>query len=371
MFFIAFGPNVKVEVRKLIFSLTVFVFTIILNIFTSPSSGSVLVYFLAACIYSIIIFDNIYAYWWSHIVLFISAMFGFAIHFELFDFSYNVDMSSVNEWVAVSSNLIFLCYLSSALIPKIFIGIENYIIEQSKLKAELEKSKTSLEIKNEELEQYAYVASHDLQEPLRMVTSFMQKLNSKYGDQLDDKGRQYIAFAMDGAARMKQIIVDLLDYSKINNTHEVHVNVDLNLLLSNYLELRKSVIDNSSAKINYTTLPTIKTIKPLITQIFHSLLDNGLKYTKKGTSPIISIHAVEQNEYWLFTISDNGIGIEPEFFDKIFIIFQRLHNRNEYNGTGIGLAITKRAVEFMGGKIWLESVVGKGSTFYFTISKNR
>ena len=371
MFFIAFGPNVKVEVRKLIFSLTVFVFTIILNIFTSPSSGSVLVYFLAACIYSIIIFDNKYAYWWSHIVLIISAMFGFAIHFELFDFSHNVDMSSVNEWVAVSSNLIFLCYLSSALIPRIFTGIESYIIEQSILKAELEKSKTSLEIKNEELEQYAYVASHDLQEPLRMVTSFMHKLNSKYGDQLDDKGRQYIAFAEDGATRMKQIILDLLDFSKVNKPDEELTNVDLNQLLINYQELRKNIISNSSVKINYSKLPVIVTIKPLITQVFHCLLDNAIKYHKTGTPPLIKIKAIEEDKYWLFSISDNGIGIDSKFFDKIFQLFQRLHNREDYEGTGIGLSITKRSIEHLDGQIWLESAVDKGSTFYFTILKKQ
>ncbi|MEX2588828.1 MAG: hypothetical protein WD334_01400, partial [Chitinophagales bacterium] len=197
MFFIAFAPRVQIMVRKLIFSLTVFAFASILNIFTAPSSGSVLVYFLAACIYSIIIFDNKYAYWWSHLVLFISVLFAFAIHFELLNFEHNVDMSSVNEWVAVSSNLVFLCYLSSALIPKIFIGLENHIKEQNRLKNELESNKAALQIKNEELEEYAFVASHDLQEPLRMVSSFMNKLSTGYGGQLDEKALQYIHFASD------------------------------------------------------------------------------------------------------------------------------------------------------------------------------
>ncbi len=368
MFFIAFGPKVKVEVRKLVFSLTVFAFTIILNIFTSPSSGSVLVYFLAACIYSIIIFDNKYAYWWSHFVLFISAMFGFAIYFEWFDFSYNVDMSSANEWIAVSSNLIFLCYLSSALIPKIFIGIENYIIEQSSLKAELEKSKMSLEIKNNELEQYTYVASHDLQEPLRMVTSFMDKLNSNYGDQLDDKALLYIDYATDGAKRMKQIILDLLLYSRVNMPSEEEKNVDLNEIILAFLATREKSITEKGAEINYDKLPVLNTYEAPVVQIFHSLLDNALKYSR-DVPPVINVSVKETGKFYEFAVEDNGIGIDENFYDKIFIIFQRLHNRKDDDGTGIGLSITKRAVEFLGGEIWLESVVGKGSTFYFTIQK--
>ncbi|RAI91567.1 sensor histidine kinase [Algoriphagus yeomjeoni] len=369
MCFIAFVPSVKTATRKLIFSLTVYAFAITLNIFTSPSSGSVLVYFLAACVYSIIIFDNKYAYWWSHLVLFISIFFGFAIAFDLIDFSHNVDMSSVNEWIAVSSNLIFLCYLSSALIPKIFKGIENYISEQQQLKTELEASKKALQVKNEELEQYAYVASHDLQEPLRMVTSFMHKLSSNYGDQLDEKGKKYITFAENGAVRMKQIVLDLLDFSRVNRPSDELELVDLDALLLNYLELREGTIAAASAKINWTEMPTIWTIKPLITTVFHNLLDNGLKYRKKDTAPSIDISAREQNDYWEFAISDNGLGIESQFYDKIFKLFQRLHNSNEYEGTGVGLSIAKRSVEFMGGQIGLHSQVRVGSTFYFTIPK--
>ena len=369
MCFIAFAPRVNITTRKLIFSFTVFLFSTILNFFASPSSGSVLVYFLAACIYSIIIFENKYAFWWSHLVLFISVLFGFAIYFELTEFSYNVDMSSVNEWVAVSANLVFLCYLSSALIPKIFNGIENHINEQIRLSTELEKSKMTLETKNEELERYAFVASHDLQEPLRMVSSFMEKLKIKYADQLDDKGLLYIHYATDGADRMKQIIQDLLLYSSINAYTEEIKTIDLNEVVADYLNLRKQLITDKKAKIEYDSLPVLKSLKAPITQIFHCLLDNALKYTKKHVPPVITIKLINKGELWQFAVIDNGIGIDEKFYEKVFIIFQRLHNRSEYEGTGIGLAIAKRAVEFLGGKIWIESAVGEGSTFYFTISK--
>jgi hypothetical protein len=155
MAFIAFTPRIQVTARKLVFSLTIFVFASALNFFTSPSSGS-LVYFLAACIYSIIIFDNRYEYWWSHLNLFISVLFAFAIYFDWHEFIYNVDMNSVNEWVAVSSNLIFFSYLSSAHIPQIFRGLENHIHEQNRLKNELERSKAALKVKYKKLEEYAF-----------------------------------------------------------------------------------------------------------------------------------------------------------------------------------------------------------------------
>ena len=369
MFFIAFAPRVQVMVRKLIFSLTVFAFATTLNVFTAPSSGSVLVYFLAACIYSIIIFENTYAYWWSHLVLFISILFGFAIYFEWFNFDHNVDMSSVNEWVAVSSNLIFLCYLSSALIPKIFIGLENHINEQNRLKNELERSKIELQLKNQELEEYAFVASHDLQEPLRMVSSFMHKLSTGYGDQLDEKALQYIYFAEDGANRMKQIIIDLLEYSRSGRTIESLEKVDVNQILADFVELRRKIIAEKSVTLTISTLPTIYSYKAAITQVFHSLLDNAIKYSKEGIPPQIEVKATEGEEEWKFVIEDNGIGIDTQFHDKIFIIFQRLHNRNEYDGTGMGLSLAKKHIEFLGGKIWLESTPGDGTTFYFTIAK--
>ena len=371
MCLIAFAPRMKIHTRKLIFSITVYVFATVLNIFTSPSSGSVLVYFLAACMYSIIIFDNKYAFWWSHIVLFISVVFGFFIHFEVVDFSHNVDMISVNEWSAVTANLIFLCYLSSALIPKIFMGIENYIKEQIRLKTELEKSKLTLQTKNEELEQFAFIASHDLQEPLRMVTSFMDKLKIKYADKLDDKGLLYIHYATDGAHRMKQVVLDLLLYSSANKNIDQIETLNLNDILSDYTSLRRKLIFDKQAVINYDTMPILEGLKTPITQIFHSLLDNALKYTKNDLPPRIEILSTERNTTWEFCIKDNGIGIDENFYDKIFVIFQRLHNRSEFDGTGIGLSIAKRAVEYLGGEIWVESQLGVGSSFYFTISKTQ
>jgi len=226
-----------------------------------------------------------------------------------------------------------------------------------------------LELSNEQLEQFAFIASHDLQEPLRMISSFMDQLKRKYQHKLDDKALQYIHFATDGAKRMKQIILDLLEYSRSGKLDESAEDIDMNEVLEEYSLLRRKMIADKSAILNVKPLPVLRAYKAPLTQTLHCLLDNAIKYTKENQHPVIDISAEEVDDYWKIKIEDNGIGIDPKFFDKIFIIFQRLHNRNQYSGTGIGLSIAKKHVESWGGEIWLESTSGKGSTFYFTIPK--
>lgn len=228
-----------------------------------------------------------------------------------------------------------------------------------------------LERSNEELEQFAFITSHDLQEPLRMISSFMEQLKRKYGNQLDEKALQYIHFATDGAKRMKQIILDLLDYSRAGKPTDPMEKVDVNDILSEYKLLRRKVIAEKSATIYASELPLIYSYKAAIAQVFHSLLDNAIKYSKEGIAPHIEVTASENKKEWKFAVKDNGIGIDAAFYDKIFIIFQRLHDRNEFDGNGIGLSIAKKHVEFLGGKIWIESAPEEGSTFYFTITKTQ
>lgn len=233
----------------------------------------------------------------------------------------------------------------------------------------LESQKKELQRSNEELEQFAFITSHDLQEPLRMISSFMDQLERKYADKLDDKAKQYIHFAKDGAKRMKQIILDLLFYSRINRPNEQEELVNLNEIVSEFLLLRRKLVAEKKAIVHYHQLPIIVSYKAPVTQLFHCLLDNALKYSRVNVPPVVDIKVEDKGAYWQFAIKDNGIGIEERFYEKVFIIFQRLHNRKEYEGTGIGLSTAKRAVEFLGGKIWLDSIVGEGSTFHFTISK--
>ncbi|MBK6265759.1 PAS domain S-box protein [Marivirga sp. S37H4] len=226
-----------------------------------------------------------------------------------------------------------------------------------------------LALSNIELEQFAFVASHDLQEPLRMVTSFLTQLEKKYTEVLDEKGKQYIYFAVDGAKRMRQIILDLLEFSRAGKKAENSEKVDVKELIEEVCQLQRKSIEEKSAKIISHKLPNVLLNKAPFLQVFQNLIGNALKYCHPEIAPEIVISAKESKNQYTFSIKDNGIGIETEYFDKIFVIFQRLHASEEYNGTGMGLAIVKKIIEQNGGEIWLESIVGKGSVFYFTISK--
>lgn len=246
---------------------------------------------------------------------------------------------------------------------------KNLELQMSELNISLSNYAKELERSNEELEQFAFITSHDLQEPLRMISSFMDLLKRKYGHQLDDKAHQYINFAVNGSKRMKHIILDLLEYSRAGNPSDNIEKVDMNELLIEFKGLRRSVISEKSALIISENLPILETYRAAITQILHSLLDNAIKYSKENTIPKIEIKASETKMDWQFSVKDNGIGIDSQFYDKIFGIFQRLHNRDKYAGTGIGLSIAKRHVELLGGKIWLNSESGVGTEFYFTLPK--
>ncbi|GAB2622771.1 hypothetical protein GCM10027035_18240 [Emticicia sediminis] len=236
---------------------------------------------------------------------------------------------------------------------------------------ELQKYVQQLLISNAELEQFAYVASHDLQEPLRMVTSFLSQIERKYKDIIDEKGKQYIFFAVDGAKRMRQIILDLLEFSRVGKAEDKLELIDLNELVNEILVLYRKQIKDKKAVILSDTLPSVRTSKSSMRHVFQNLISNSLKYvnTQEGFVPQINIFVKSESNDWIFAIKDNGIGIDSQYFEKIFIIFQRLHSKDEYSGTGIGLAITKKIIENLGGRIWVESEPNHGSTFYFTIPK--
>ncbi|SNR97836.1 PAS domain S-box-containing protein [Belliella buryatensis] len=237
------------------------------------------------------------------------------------------------------------------------------------LNLELQKNIKGLALSNQELEQFAYIASHDLQEPLRMVSSFMRLLEKKYDQILDEKAKQYIHFAIDGANRMKQIILDLLEFSRVGRDNGNMEYIPVKSIIEKVLGLQSKRILELNAMFEIGDLPMIKSFETPIRQIFQNLIENSLKYTRKGVKPSIKIKAEELPNYWKFSVEDNGLGIQQEYFDKIFILFQRLHTKDEFSGTGIGLAIVKKNVDLLGGEIWVESEVDKGTTFFFTIKK--
>jgi PAS domain S-box-containing protein len=234
----------------------------------------------------------------------------------------------------------------------------------------LEKKAAELVSSYSELEQFAYIVSHDLQEPLRMVSSFLKLFEKKYKGTLDETGEKYIHYAVDGAERMKQLIMDLLEYSRTGTNKDVVTNTDMNEVMADVLAVLKNPITETNAAIMLQDLPVLPhTSKTQMFQLMQNLLGNALKY-RGTTNPIIEISAEERAGEWLFAVKDNGIGIDPKFSDKVFLIFQRLHAKNEFSGTGVGLSICKKIVEKHGGKIWVEPNEAGGSIFYFTIRNN-
>ena len=225
-----------------------------------------------------------------------------------------------------------------------------------------------LERKNKELEQFAYVASHDMQEPLRTTSSFVDLLRKQYKGKLDDNADKYLDYIVQSSDRMKTLISDLLDYSRLGREKEAR-QVNCNNIVEQVRADLNKVIRENQAEIKSGDLPVIDAFPTELKLLFQNLVSNSIKFRKPGEPPVVEINAFKDNGYWKFSFRDNGIGIEPQYQDRIFVIFQRLHNRTDYEGSGIGLAHCKKIVELHGGKIWVESAPGTGSTFYFTISE--
>jgi chemotaxis family two-component system sensor kinase Cph1 len=243
-------------------------------------------------------------------------------------------------------------------------AIVNIVLRQAE---ELALLAQDLERSNAELKKFAYVASHDLQEPLNQVANFVQLLEMRYNDELDEDGKEFIGFAVDGVSLMQTLIDDVLVYSKVDlkgiEWELTQVETSLNRAFSNL----RGRITETQAEISYDSMPTIVADSTQLMQLFQNLLGNAIKFKKKDEVPRIHVGVQRQEDAWLFSVQDNGIGIDPQFADRIFVIFQRLHTRDEYPGSGMGLAICKKIVECHRGQIWVESELGKGATFFFTI----
>jgi PAS domain S-box-containing protein len=240
---------------------------------------------------------------------------------------------------------------------------QQHIAEQA-----LKTRSNELAKSNADLKQFAYIASHDLKEPLRMITTFLQLLKRRYEDQLDDDANEFIGFAVDGAKRLDNMIMDLLEYSRVTNKELEFTDVNTQEVLDNVIVNLRVLIDENDAQITQDPLPLIRGDKTHLMRIFQNLMENSLKYRREET-PHIHISALKEVNQFVFSIKDNGIGIDSEHLEQIFTMFQRLHGHNEYEGTGIGLSITQRIVHQHGGEIWAESEPGKGSTFYFTVPR--
>ncbi|MAN85428.1 MAG: hypothetical protein CL555_00720 [Algoriphagus sp.] len=251
--------------------------------------------------------------------------------------------------------------------PLMMFGTHVDITEKKLREEEIKRTNLQLQSANEELKSFASVASHDMKEPLRMISSFLQLLEKMYENVLDEKGIQYIRFAVDGSKRLSQLIDDMMEYAQIGFDPSKLSKVDLNSVVEEVIQLKQKVIEENNAIVEVSPLPDILGIRSPIKSVFINLISNALKYQKKNVQPVVKIYSTKEGSDYRITVEDNGIGIDKEYYQKIFNIFKRLHTKDEYPGTGIGLAICKKVVSQHGGKIWLDSEPGKGSTFHFLL----
>jgi PAS domain S-box-containing protein len=247
-----------------------------------------------------------------------------------------------------------------------FIAMKQDVTQRKRAEEKLKLTVAELERSNKELEQFAYVASHDLQEPLRIVSGYTQLLARRYQGQLDAAANKFIAYAVDGANRMQTLINDLLVYSRVGAQAKAFEPVDCAAGLDRALTNLSVAIEESGAVVTHDPLPAVMADNLQMVQLFQNLIGNAIKFHVQKP-PRMHVAAEQKGNEWVFSVRDNGIGIDPQYAERIFVIFQRLHTREEYPGTGIGLAICKKIVERRGGRIWVKSKPGTGSTFYFTV----
>ncbi|HEU0298397.1 MAG TPA: ATP-binding protein, partial [Longimicrobium sp.] len=249
---------------------------------------------------------------------------------------------------------------------RIYTAVLRDVTDRFRAEEALEQQAQELARSNAELEQFAYVASHDLQEPLRMVASYTQLLARRYGDRLDDDAREFIGYAVDGVRRMQSLISDLLAYSRVGSRSGAPEAVDLDAVMERTTDVLRGTIEDAGAEVTHDPLPTVAADPVQMGQVLQNLVGPALKF-RGDVPPRVHVGARRAGGEWVISVRDNGVGIAPEYAQRIFVIFQRLHTRAEYEGTGIGLAICKKIVERHGGRIWVQSTPGEGSTFHFTL----
>ena len=250
------------------------------------------------------------------------------------------------------------------------IALVRDVSDRRGLESDLNRLIVELKRSNKELEQFAYIASHDLQEPLRMVSGYTQLLKRRYVGQLDAEANEYIDYAVDGVKRMQTLIQDLLAYARLSTHGRGFQVADLNFLIRQVSANLAAQVEEAGATLTVGELPDLRVDASQIVQVFQNLVSNALKFRRPTVPLVVSISANREGDFWQFTVSDNGIGIDPQYSGRIFEVFQRLHTRDQYPGNGIGLAICKKVVERHHGRIWFESILGEGASFHFTLPVN-
>lgn len=369
---LALVPGIRLGVRKGLFMGLVYGLGIML-LYYMGHFGPGLLFLQATTVFAILFYRFRYALMYLMLNVVICVAIGLILTYTDLDLPLRQYHDPIS-WVSKCSNLIFISAVLMLLIHQLLRGLEHTIKEQQRLREELlaqsnelKRSLHEVKQRNEELDQFAYVASHDLQEPLRMVTGFLDRLTNKYNEQLDDRARQYIHFANDGAIRMRQSILDLLEYSRTGRDREQPEVVDMPLLINGLRGDLMEKLNETGGSISYDGPKTLRLPESMLRQVLMNLITNSLKYHREGVPPVVQVTAVTDGASVKMAVIDNGIGMAPQHFERIFHIFQRLHAKDEYSGTGIGLAICRKAIERHGGRIWAESDGTTGSTFLFVL----
>ncbi len=372
---IALMPGIAIHIRKTFFVILIYLSAAILLYFLG-SFGPGLLYLLIVTIFIILIFPQKYAFWSVGINFLICVLFGVAVHYNVIDHTL-VPLYSVGSWIAISSNVILLSSVMAVMLPMLFNGLQKTIDKQKLLELQLKKDQKALMIsldkvkyKNNELEQFAYIASHDLQEPLRSLSGLISLLKKRTENKpFNESNEEIMTHIQVSSDRMRALVTGLLEYARIGIEKKM-AQVDCNKVVKEVKDDLQALIKESEAELIIETLPVLNAYPSEIKQLFQNLVTNAIKFRKPGVIPKIEIGATVVDDNTIFYVKDNGIGIAAEFREKIFVIFQRLHSRSEYEGTGIGLAYCRKIVELHNGKIWVESEEGKGASFYFSIPEN-
>ncbi|MFB6285521.1 MAG: ATP-binding protein, partial [Candidatus Bipolaricaulia bacterium] len=251
----------------------------------------------------------------------------------------------------------------------LIFAVADDVTDEKQAREDIDRYYRELQRSNTELEQFAYIASHDLQEPLRMVTSYLQLIQRRYQSQLDADADEFIGYAVDGANRMKTLINELLRFSRVSRYDLQTEAVDLEAVLSDVLNDLQMAIEETGARVTHDSLPTVLADRAQLRQVIQNLIENAIKFKAEDRPPQIRVSVDEADDQWTIAVRDNGIGIEPEFQDQLFVPFKRLHGQDVYGGTGIGLAMCQKIVERHGGRTWLISELDEGTTIYFTLPK--
>lgn len=367
---LVFINTVNVKIKKIIF--TVLLYHLSLQLFFQLDSTTIgMMYWLITNISIVLLYSKSVTLIIGIINFFLCAIIGMLIHFGYFHIYYLSNTEMV-EWISISLNMLFLNIMVSILVDHVLVKLQQVIFNQNDTREDLEKSVKLLQNKNDELEHMTYVASHDLQEPLRMVTSFLTQLDVKYKDQLDNRGKQYIHFAMNGAVKMREVMLEILAFSKIGMDESQIELIHLNELVDEVLWMNRKLIQDNNSQIIIRQLPEMLGHKILLRTLFTNLISNAVKYKSNTRISIVKLTCViEENDY-VFKIIDNGIGIPDEKKDQIFQLFNRGDvNKNQVQGSGIGLAICKKITLLMNGEISVSSVHNEGCTFTVRLPKQQ